>query len=124
MKSKNLLIIILLIIILICGGILAFKIFTSKSIEDGMDYAEEKASKAQEDFNIKYEKEDIQLAISMAMFGNNTVESLTFNNLNEQLKSKFGAGNYTLTGPDSLGKFTLKINTRTYTINSNGTIDN
>ena len=47
MKSKNLLIIILLIIILICGGILAFKIFTNKSIEDGMDYAEEKATKEQ-----------------------------------------------------------------------------
>ncbi len=124
MKNENLSIIILLIIILVFGGILGFKIFTNKSIEEGINYTEEKASEAQEYFNIKYEKENIKLAISMAMLGNNTVQSLTFNNLNEQLESKFGAGNYTLIGPNSLGKFTLEINTRKYTINSNGTIDN
>lgn len=77
-----------------------------------------------DDIDIEYEKEGIQLAITMVMFGNNIVESLTFNNLDEQLKSKFAVGNYILTGPYSLGKFTLKINTRTYTINSNGIIDN
>lgn len=48
MKSKNLLIIILIIILLfVYGGILAFKIFINKSIEDGIVYDEEKASKAQ-----------------------------------------------------------------------------
>ena len=124
MKNKNILIIITLIIILVFGGILALKILTNKSIEDGMNYAEKEALEAREDIDNEYEKEGIQLAVTMAMFGNNTVESLTFNNLDEQLKLKFGAGNYTLTGPDSSGKFTVKINDRTYTINNNGKIDN
>ncbi len=123
MNNKNLLIIILLIVILVFSGVLALKIFTNKTVEDGMNYAEDEASKAQEDFTIKSEKENIQLAISMAMFESDTLK-LTYDNLDQQLKDEFGAGTYKLTGPDSLGKFTLKINTRTYTINSNGTINN
>ena len=122
MKNKNWTIIILIIVVFVLGGILALKIFTHKTIEEGMDYAADKAAKANEEFQIKYEKEDIQLAIAMAMFGKNTVEPLTYNSLNEQLKAKFGAGNYKLTGPNSSGNFTLKVNTRTYTIDSNGKI--
>ena len=109
MKNKNWSIIILIIIILVLGGILALKIFTYKNIADGMDYAEDKSTEAKDDLNKKYEKEKIQLAIDMAKFGNDTVGSLTYNNLNEQLEMKFGTGTYTLTGPDSSGNFTLKI---------------
>ena len=122
MKNKNLLIIILLII-LIYVGILAFKIFKANLLKDEANYVTDRTSEALEDLKESWEKEDIQLAVAMAMVVNNKLGSLTFDNLDEQLKAKFGIGNYTLTGPDSLGKFTLKINTRTYTINSNGTIN-
>ena len=144
MKKNNLLIIILLIVVLVLGFIFALRVFTTKSIEknvnysesevskvkdniqqsfeDGMKYAEEESSNAKENLDIESEKEKIRTAITMAMLGNNTLNSLTYDSFDKQLKDTFSSGNYTLTGPDSSGKFTLKINTRTYTIDSNGKI--
>lgn len=122
MKNKNGLIVVLVVIILVFAGILALKIFIVKSVEEGMDYAAEKSIESRERLDAQSEKESIQLAIVMAMFGDNTAKELTYNNFDEQLKSTFGSGNYKLTGPDNSGVFTLNVNTRTYKINTNGTI--
>lgn len=95
---------------------------TAELLQEGMDYAEEKSEEAKDKLNIESEKEKITLAVGMAMFGNNTAEQLTYNNLNEQLKENLGDSKYVLTGPDSDGNYIVKIDTRTYTIDKNGAV--
>ena len=50
----------------------------------------------------------------MVMFGENSINELTYDGLNEQLKIKFGEGIYKLSGPDDKGNYTIKINYETY----------
>ena len=88
----------------------------SKLIEDGTEYAARKAKETQDNMNAQNEKEDIQIVVSMVMFGENSINELTYDGLNEQLKIKFGEGNYKLSGPDDKGNYTIKMNYGKYNI--------
>lgn len=93
-------------------------------LQEGMNYAEEKAKNEQDKIKKQEEKEKVQFSISLAMLGDNSFKELTYNNLDEQLKIKFGEGNYKLSGPDSNGNFTITIGTTTYNVDKSGKIKN
>lgn len=96
----------------------------AESLEDGTEYAARKAKETQDNMNAKNEKEDIQIVVSMVMFGENSINELTYDGLNEQLKIKFGEGNYKLSGPDDKGNYTIKMNYGTYIIDKSGKVSN
>ena len=96
----------------------------AESLDDGMEYAERKTKESQDNMNAKMEKEDIQIIVSMVMFGENSINELTYDGLNEQLKIKFGEGNYKLSGPDDKGNYTIKMNYGTYNIDKSGKVSN
>lgn len=75
---------------------------------------EGRKKESQDNMNAQKEKEDIQIVVSMVMFGENSINELTYDGLNEQLKIKFGEGIYKLSGPDDKGNYTIKINYGTY----------
>lgn len=151
--DENKTIVLLIIIVLALGGILGFRIFADKSsnntifsknnlnnektyndsmsaeeksklMEDGMEYSERKTKESQDNMNAQKEKEDIQIVVSMVMFGENSINELTYDGLNEQLKIKFGEGNYKLSGPDDKGNYTIKMNYGTYNIDKSGKVSN
>ena len=120
MKDENNIIIVLLIIILILGGVLALKIITVKTVEEGMNYAEDKANETKNKMEIDDEKQKITLAASAARVGDTSMIDLTYENFDNRLKKQFKDTEYTLSEPDSSGIFTLKINDRTYKIDQKG----
>ena len=95
-----------------------------ETIEDGIEYAERKTKESQDNMNSKIEKEDLQIIVGLVMFGEKSMEELTYDGLNEQLKNKFGEGNYELSGPDDNGIFHVKLNNGTYNIDKSGKVLN
>ena len=91
-------------------------------MEDEHNYVMDKTQEADKQLSKESEKETIQTAVGMIMFGSDTLQGLTYDNLNEQLKSDLGEGNYTLEGPNSNGQFTIKIEDRVYTVDKNGSV--
>ena len=91
-------------------------------MNEGTNYAEDRAYKAQNELAIKEEKEKIQIASYATVWENESEQLLTYENFSKHLSELFDSTDYILTGPDSNGNFTLKISTRTYTIDSKGNI--
>lgn len=122
MDKKIIIIIALIIIVFVVGGILALKIFTIKSVENGSDYAAEKATENINNMEIEHEKENIKLAAMSAMVTEDEIIDLSYEKFDLALKDVFKDIKYTLKGPDSSGIFNLKINNRTYRIDNKGNI--
>ena len=97
---------------------------TTEVLEEGTEYAARKAKETQDNMNVQKEKEDIQLVVGLVLFGENSINELTYDGLNEQLKIKFGEGNYKLSGPDDKGNYTIKMNYGTYNIDKSGKVSN
>lgn len=122
MKDENVVIILLLIIILVLSGVLAIKIYAVKPAQESMSYAENKAVETKNNIENDNEKQKIQRAASAARVGDTQIEDLTYEKFDKRLKKQFENVEYTLSGPDSSGIFTLKIEDRTYNIDKNGRI--
>ena len=116
--KKGIILAIIYIVIFIIVTIVGLFIIKNTIFEPMKKYATENNSVTQEKSNLQ-EREKVELAALLAFVSKGENEPVSYSILNTELQKQFGASEYTLTGPDVYGNFTLKINSRTYTIDKN-----